>query len=306
MFKDCIYLYCSSDEKKVACLSNTALIPAAKATTIHSISHAQNVSSIFQEYKMDRVVFAPQQGYCYIPPNMNYVLLGGFLNFSNSHCFLMAGWQLHVEVLTARTVSSQRYDRLNSKLDICSLMLFSKQAHSWAFTSQWGDISIRCDKTLQVYFSMLSLCPRKKSEIKTLPVVISCWMPLTEILAFLIGLPNLSDTIPFIPRWTWKRKAKIDRSHWSTHIWTTSEYSTHVGSKQLLRGLIHYRGPWVLISLLITSMLISQKQQYLLGESWWKGRIEQVLSWVRHAVMHCNEGPSTVQMSGISWYNHSI
>lgn len=77
-------------EKRVACLANTVLIPAAKATvdpTIHSISHAQNVSSIFLEYKMDRVVFASQQGYCYIPPDMNCVLLGGFLNFSNTHCF---------------------------------------------------------------------------------------------------------------------------------------------------------------------------------------------------------------------------
>lgn len=118
----------------------------------------------------------------------------------------------------------------------------------WHFHQMWQDFAGL------FYFSMLSLCPRKKSEIKTLPVVISCWMPLTEILAFLIGLPNLSDTIPFIPRWTWKWKAKRDRSHWSTHIWTTSEHSTHVGSK-LLRGLIHYRGPWVLISLLITSML---------------------------------------------------
>lgn len=169
----------------------------------------------------------------------------------------------------------------------------------WHFHQMWQDFAGL------FYFSMLSLCPRKKSEIKTLPVVISCWMPLTEILAFLIGLPNLSDTIPFIPRWTWKWKAKRDRSHWSTRIWTTSEHSTHVGSK-LLRGLIHYRGPWVLISLLITSMLISQKQQYLLGESWWKGRIEQVLSQVRHTIMRCNEGTSTVQMSGISWYNHSI
>lgn len=118
----------------------------------------------------------------------------------------------------------------------------------WHFHQMWQDFAGL------FYFSMLSLCPRKKSEIKTLPVVISCWMPLTEILAFLIGLPNLSDTIPFIPRWTWKWKAKRDRSHWSTRIWTTSEHSTHVGSK-LLRGLIHYRGPWVLISLLITSML---------------------------------------------------
>lgn len=144
MLKDCIYLYCSSDEKKVACLSNTALIPAAKATTIHSISHAQNVSSIFQEYKMDRVVFAPQQGYCYIPPNVNYVLLGGFLNFSNSHCFLMAGWQLHVEVLTARTVSSQRYDRLNSKLE--ALSCFSQNKHT-AEPSLLNEVTFPSDVT---------------------------------------------------------------------------------------------------------------------------------------------------------------
>lgn len=123
-------------------------------------------------------------------------------------------------------------------------------------------------------------CPTINLKLKILPVVTSCWMPLTEIRAFFIGLPNLSDTIPFIPRWTWRSKVKLDGSNLLQYNVLIFYKETPAERKQFSRGSTHYKGCQVLMPLQIASSILGAQGG---GR---KGVIEQALFWAKYVALH--------------------
>lgn len=207
-----------------------------------STSHAHNISTnlFYAGSAPPRAELQPLNGATAIFPQTWNRKVDFWISLK-THWVWPDSRQFQVEFfLTARTASSQRYDRLNRRV-FSPVILETNPQLSLQFSIKVPFPS-NMSRLLQVKLSVLSPCPRKEFKLKILPVVTSCWMPLTEIRAFFIGLPNLSDTIPFIPRWTWQGKAKLDGSHVLQYHLLIFYRETPVERKQLSRGSTCHRG----------------------------------------------------------------